>query len=204
MYLMLLRNGVKMKIILTDCDGVILDWEYAFNCWMEEHGYKLTDALKYKVSKRYDITPEEGERCVRLFNESAAMGFLPPLRDAMHYVKLLHEKHGYVFHAITSMGRNKNAHQLRKMNLRKLFGKTAFVDFTFLDIFGNKEPALSAYTDTGCIFVEDKYKNLEPCNRLGIQPILMEHGHNLNFEDPNVTVVKNWKQIYNILTGENE
>ena len=28
----------KYKIILTDCDGVLLDWEKAFTEWMESKG----------------------------------------------------------------------------------------------------------------------------------------------------------------------
>ena len=27
------------KIILTDADGVLFNWEYAFNIWMQEHGF---------------------------------------------------------------------------------------------------------------------------------------------------------------------
>ena len=27
------------RLILTDCDGVCLDWEWAFNVWMQEHGF---------------------------------------------------------------------------------------------------------------------------------------------------------------------
>ena len=41
---------------------------------------------------------------VKQFNESAAIGFMIPLRDAQwYYVKLLHEKHRYRFVAITSL-----------------------------------------------------------------------------------------------------
>ena len=29
----------KSKIILTDCDGVVLDWEEGFPIWMEIHGH---------------------------------------------------------------------------------------------------------------------------------------------------------------------
>lgn len=193
-----------MKIILTDVDGCVLDWEFAFNCWMLERGYPLKDALKYGVDKRYGIETDEAQKLVRIFNESASMGFLPPLRDSIYYIKKLHEKYGYVFHAITAMGKDKNAHKLRVMNLQKLFGKTAFADFTFLDMFESKEPILAQYIDTGCVFIEDKYKNLAPCAKLGIQPILMEHGHNMNFKDEKVIVVKNWKDIYNILTEDRE
>ena len=35
---------IKDKIILTDCDGVCLDWEYGFHTWMQAHGHEL----KYK------------------------------------------------------------------------------------------------------------------------------------------------------------
>jgi len=190
-----------MKMILTDVDGCVLDWEFAFNCWMQEKGYTLKDPLKYSVDKRYDIKGEEAQNLVTFFNESASMGFLPPLRDSMYYIKKLHEKHGFVFHAITAMGKDKNAHKLRIMNLEKLFGKTAFVEYTFLDIGESKEPILAQYIDTESIFIEDKFKNLTACAKLGIQGILMEHGHNMNFEDENITVVKNWKDIYNMITG---
>lgn len=29
------------KVILTDCDGVLMNWEYAFNTWMQAHGYEM-------------------------------------------------------------------------------------------------------------------------------------------------------------------
>ena len=28
------------KLILVDCDGVLVDWLHSFSMWMEEHGYK--------------------------------------------------------------------------------------------------------------------------------------------------------------------
>ena len=28
------------KKIIIDCDGVLLDWAYAFDVWMGEHGYE--------------------------------------------------------------------------------------------------------------------------------------------------------------------
>ena len=31
------------KVILTDCDGVLMNWEYAFNVWMQSHGYEMVD-----------------------------------------------------------------------------------------------------------------------------------------------------------------
>ena len=67
------------KVILTDVDGVLLNWEYAFKCWMEQHGYKLNNtASDYDISDRYGIPYSKGKELVRFFNESAAIGFLPP------------------------------------------------------------------------------------------------------------------------------
>ena len=110
------------KVILTDADGVLLNWGYAFDVWMTEKGYTAQDKLEYNVAKIYGITQAESKKLVREFNESAHMGFVPPLRDAIQYVRKLHEEHGYVFHLITSMSKDENAQKLRTMNIQKLFG----------------------------------------------------------------------------------
>ena len=42
------------QIILTDVDGVLLNWEYAFKCWMEQYGYELKDVLKGRRLRRFE------------------------------------------------------------------------------------------------------------------------------------------------------
>ena len=197
------QQNLNRKLLLVDCDGVILDWEYAFDVYMQQHGFAKIDggALKYSISARYDITDDQGHRLIKIFNESAHIGFLPPLRDSMYYVKRLHEEHGYVFHAITSLSKDTNACELRRMNLQKLFGKTAFEKFVFLDTGADKNEALEPYRDTGCYWVEDKYENCLAGLKVGLKSILMEHGHSLDFNHPEIPKVKNWKEIYEIVTG---
>ena len=123
-----MRYNKYEKTILTDCDGVLLDWEWAFNCWMIQHGFETTEGyqFKYDMAERYGIPKEQVKKLVKTFNESAAIGFLPVLRDAMYWVKRLHEQHGYTFICITSLSLDENAYKLREMNLQKMFGKTAF------------------------------------------------------------------------------
>jgi hypothetical protein len=125
---------MNKKIILVDCDGVILDWEYAFDIYLQQHGFAKVEGgeFKYDIGKRYGIDYDQGLKLIKLFNESAAIGFLPALRDSMYYVKKLHEKYGYVFHCITSLSKDSNAQELRKMNLKKLFGKSTFDKFILL------------------------------------------------------------------------
>ena len=206
---MMLNTVKKMQkynpqsLILVDADGVILDWEYAFSVWMEEHGFVKTEGSQfiYDIGKRYGIDHEQGRKLIKIFNESAAIGFLPPLRDAMYYVKRLHEEHGYVFHCITSLSLDANAGKLREMNLRKLFGKTAFEKITCLETGADKDQALEPYRDSGCWWVEDKPENAEVGHKLGLRSILVEHGHNMNHINEQIPVVKNWREIYAIITS---
>ena len=195
------RNTLQ-KTLLVDCDGVLLDWEYAFSVWMEEHGHEKQPGSEfiYDIGDRYGISKDQGRKLIKLFNESAAIGFLPPLRDAMFYVKRLHEEHGYVFHCITSLSLDVNAGRLREMNLRKLFGKTAFERIVCLDTGADKNAALGDYKNSNCYWIEDKPENADVGHALGLKSILVEHGHNMNHECP-YPIVKNWREIYEIVTS---
>lgn len=197
------QNQMNKSVILTDIDGVALAWEYAFDVYMSQHGFDKQEGgqFKYNIGKRYGIDPEQGKKLIKIFNESAHIGFLPPLRDAMHYIKRLHEEHGYVFHAITSLSKNENAQELRRMNLKKLFGETAFEKFIFLDTGADKDQALETYRGSGLWWIEDKIVNCEVGASLGLRPLLMEHGHNLDYNNPTIPRVKNWQEIYNIITA---
>jgi FMN phosphatase YigB (HAD superfamily) len=184
------------KVILVDCDGVLLDWEYAFHAWMKRHGYTLVNSDVYDMAHAYNMEKSDVKRLIRIFNESAVIRKLPPLRDAMKYVKKLHEEHGYVFHAITSLSNDQYAQHLRTKNLIELFGPTVFEKYTYLDTGADKDEALAEYADTECVWVEDKPENAVVGANLGLNCYLMTHGHNDDFEHPFVTKVNCWKDIY--------
>ena len=187
------------NVILTDADGVLLNWEYAFDCWMEAKGYKSETKDHYDVQQRYGLQEKEKNQLVRHFNESAAIGFLPPHRDAIHYVRKLHEEHGYVFKVITSLSLDKHAARLRRKNLFKLFG-TAIEEVVCLDTGADKDKALAPYKDSGLPWIEDKIENADLGAELGLHSILMEHKHNMFYDNNNVHTVKNWKEIYEMLS----
>ena len=191
------------KVILVDCDGVLCNWEYAFAIWMEEHGFEAVDGgqFEYDIARRYNISKDQAKKLIRMFNESASIGFLPPLRDAMYYVKRLHEEHGYVFHCITSLSKDINAQRLREMNLNKLFGSTAFERVVCLDTGADKNYAQEEYADSGCWWIEDKPENAEVGLDLGLKSVLMEHGHNMHHVNERIPVVRNWREIYEIITS---
>ena len=191
------------KIILVDADGVLLNWEYAFAIWMEQHGFSKAPGAEfiYDIGERYNIPRDQGRKLIKMFNESAAIGFLPPHRDAMYYVKRLHEEHGYVFHCITSLSSDINAQRLREMNLSKLFGKTAFERIVCLETGADKNYALEPYAGSGYWWVEDKPENAEVGLDLGLRSVLMVHGHNMNHVNEQIPVVKNWREIYELITS---
>lgn len=196
---------MNKKVILTDVDGVLLNYDHAFDMWMTQHGYEQIEFgnRHYRLADRYSVTDEQVSNLVGQFNESAAMGFLPALRDAVYYVKRLHEEHQYEFHCITSMGSEPNAVKLRQMNLNKLFGDTVVTRLVCLDHTDPKKRFLEEYRDSGLYWIEDNFSNLMAGRHCGLKPVLMEHGFNMQRKlKPDVAKVTNWREIYELVTGE--
>lgn len=187
------------KVILVDCDGVLLDWMYSFDAWMTKRGYKMIADDQYDIEVAYGIDKSKAKELIHHFNESAAIGFLTPFRDAIKYVKKLHEEHGYVFHCITSLSENDYAYNLRWFNLATLFGEGVFEQLICLDTGADKTAALTKYKDSGCFWVEDKPENAVIGHELGLCSVLMMHGHNSEFTHPDIPEVKSWKEIYEMI-----
>jgi uncharacterized HAD superfamily protein len=189
----------KEKIILVDVDGVIIDWEYGFDVWMESHGHIVQEEKMYNMERKYALRPGVALHQIQIFNESAAMGFLPPLRDAQYYVKMLHEKHMYRFVAITSFGTDTYAKKLRSRNLSKLFGPNTFKDIHCLPTGEYKYDILAKLAPKykGRPFVEDNIDNAEAAHSLGYKAMLMSHGYNYEYSNENIPLYLNWESIYN-------
>lgn len=193
-------TSLNEKVILTDCDGVLVDWLYGFKEFMAERGYTEQDPTGYAIWKRYGfINKEAGEGLVREFNNSAAMAYLTPNLDAVKYVKKLHEECGYVFRVITSMSLNKYAYKARLKNLHDLFGENVIDELVCLDTGADKDEALKPYKDSGCVWVEDKYKNAQLGQDLGLDAFLIDLPHNRQFDFDNR--VTGWEDIYYALAG---
>lgn len=195
---------MNTKLILTDVDGVLLSWDYAFDQYMRRTVSSSSAIISHDshtIGEKYGLDPEVGDYLVRIFNQSATMGFLAPYLDAIKYVKRLHEEHGYIFHAITSMGLDLHAQKLRVMNLENLFGKNVFEDVIFLDTGEEKSSVLKEYAGSDCYWIEDNFANCLTGLEYGLKPILLNHSYNRKYEHDEVTRVTSWKDIYHIITG---
>ena len=185
------------KTILTDCDGVLLDWVEGFSAWMEVRGFqRLPDyEYHYTIEKWYDLTHEEAMEHVSIYNASAGIGFLPPYLDSVKYVKLLNEVYGYRFIVITAMGHDPYAIELRKRNLQEVFGDV-FDDVKVVGLLKSKREILELYEPT--IWIEDKPSAAEEGHEVGHRTFLFEHGHNGDMSTSHgITRVHEWKEIYN-------
>ena len=205
----MMNVGMNDKLILTDCDGVLLDWEYRFKQFMDEKGFTLADdyQTKYSVNDRFVEVEnkDHGRQLVTEFNESAWVGWIPPFRDAMKYVKKLNEEHGYLLGVITSLSTNPYATTLRQENLVRVFGENAFDFIRCIETGADKDEELMMFHNTECWWIEDKVENAECGLKFSLKPILLEHDHNKEYSinpNPKVRTAKNWKDIYNIITGE--
>tara|TARA_A200000159_G_scaffold59316_1_gene54866 strand:- start:4618 stop:5205 length:588 start_codon:yes stop_codon:yes gene_type:complete len=190
------------KRIIVDCDGVLLDWAYAFDVWMVEHGYsRLPNTSQYyDQTLRYGISQVEAVSQIKKFNESGCVGFIPAFRDSVEYVTKLSEL-GWKFEVISCLDKDKYAQKLRRKNLVHLFGDVFdFIDCALDFTFGKEQYLLDRYKEKKYYWIEDSVNHAESGVRVGLNSILMDHPYNKEWNGPRV---KNWKQIYNNIINDN-
>ena len=202
------------RIILTDVDGVLLEWEQHFSDWMLQRSYyndkgkkiypyTLLDGKEntYEMAERFGLTIPQIRKEIREFNKSAWMATQSPMPDSQTWVKLLHAE-GWTLIPITSQTSDIPAQEVRKKRLTELFGDI-FYNYHILDTWQDKDSVLAEFHNTGLYFVEDKPKNALAGLNFGLKPILIDHLYNRDFKHPDVIRVNNWKQIHEILVNEN-
>ena len=76
----------------------------------------------------------------------------------------------------------------------------AFKDVVCLDTGADKDEILKEYGEKykGNYWIEDKPENLDWGIDAGLNGILIEHGHNIDYKGQG-TVVKNWEEIYKLI-----
>ena len=198
------------RIILTDVDGGLLEWENHFTQWMLNRHYFADNGDKiypykllpdkqntYEMAERFGLTIPEIRKEIREFNKSAWMGTQLPMPNSQTWVKLLHAE-GWTLIPITSQTSDIPAQLLRKKRLGELFGDYVFTNYHILDTGADKNSALSEFHGTGLYWIEDKPKNALCGLEYGLKPILIDHPYNRDFSHPDITRVNNWKDIHDI------
>ena len=178
-----------MKYVLTDIDGVCLNWTKQFNKFL---AYYHPDVTLDDPTKDY----EEVVHIMHDFNRSAWMGWCEPLRDAVDILPEF-KKRGFEIHGCTAMGFDPYAIAARKTNLERYFPNIfSRLDTTSMDTGSTKEKWLEQYRGKQCIWVEDKWINAKAGADMGIQTFLMRQPYNAQYDDNKIIKVDNWQQIY--------
>ena len=201
---------ISNRIILTDVDGVLLEWENHFTKWMITRGHKLKEDYKseYDMGKRFifysnvfNEDPNYIKLAIREFNKSAWMATQPPMPESQTWVKLLHAE-GWTFIPISSQTSDIPAQELRKRRLEELFGEDAFYNFHILETGSDKDDVLAEFHGTGLYFVEDKWTNALAGLKYGLKVLFINHPYNQKYKHPDITRVNNWKQIHEIVSND--
>ena len=201
------------RIILTDVDGVLLEWEHHFTKWMLQrtlfdekgsryHPYRLLPNKEntYEMAERFGMTKDAIRKEIREFNRSAWMGTQRPMPNSQTWVKLLAAE-GWTFIPITSQTSDIPAQELRKRRLGELFGDHVFTNYHILGTGADKDSALSEFHGTGLYWVEDKPHNALAGLNYGLRPLLIDHPYNRDLEHPEITRVNNWEEIHKLVSG---
>ena len=198
------------KIIYTDCDGVLLDWLRGFYDFAFSEGYPIVnrDGNDNIIDDRLGLSIEKVEELINKFN-GTRNNTCPPLFDAIHYIKKLHEEHGYQFVVITAIGKaGDEGITMRVDHLHHLFG-TALVGVyctmsseAKLPILENMKKRESNLGNENPIWIEDWPKAAEHGVVLGFDTWLMDHDYNSHavLDEHYHTRVACWKEIYEKLT----
>jgi hypothetical protein len=77
----------------------------------------------------------------------------------------------------------------------------AFKEVVCLDTGADKDEILQEYGAKypGAYWIEDKPENVNWGIDAGLEGVLMEHGHNMDYTG-DAFVVKNWEEIYKLVT----
>lgn len=193
----------KEKIILTDADSVLVDWNKAFKEFMTEKGYISTPNCEkhYRLCEWYpSFNDQEIRELVLELNTSNRIAKLEAFRDATEYVAKLN-KIGYTFICITALSQHPAARKYREENIDNLFGKGTFDHSRMICLNPNdsKYDSLKQWEDSGLYWIEDHFGHAESGYELGLKSILMANEYNKQFHTNLFPTVNSWKEIYEII-----
>lgn len=190
------------KVILTDADGVLVNWNKGFESFMESKGLpRLPDTEhEYSISARHGVTNAQGVSFVREFNESEKIASLESFADSQEYVKVLSGL-GFRFIVVTSISDHPNAKINRTKNLVSLFGDV-FDEIHCIAQGASKANILLNWVDTGYFWIEDHMRQAEAGHEAGLRTILINHPYNAHYQTdlfPRVSYDSPWQEITQIV-----
>lgn len=192
----------KPKIILTDADGVLINWNDAFTSFMESKGHPRLAGTdnEYSISVRHNVSMHDAMAYVKEFNESSAIEHIKPFADSVEYVGKLAEL-GFRFIVVTSISDHPDSKIYRTRNLQSIFGDV-FDDVHCIAQGASKATILLDWADTGYFWIEDHMRQAEAGHEAGLKTVLINHPYNHHYTTdlfPRVSYETPWQEIYDLV-----
>lgn len=189
------------KVILTDCDGVLLEWIDAFIRYMEHLGYtwdkEAGEPQQYNMAPHFGIKIEDEmvEHIMNFNHGHWEFGTLNPLAGAKEALFELVDM-GYRFTAISSCSTAPQTIALRKANLYNHFGDV-FDAVHCIDVGESKRTHLADHEPT--FWIEDNFENCVDGLQYGHKCILMHRKWNENSENAKINRCYSWEEIVDFI-----
>lgn len=199
-----IRRITLEKLILTDVDGVLLNWNDSFCAWMEKQGFPFIPGTEreYSIEKRHEnVTFTQARELIEEFNTSDELRNLNPNKDALEYVTLL-AKEGFRFIAVTAVSDDPVAKINRNHNLLEVFGDV-FDEVHCTPLGESKQMILREnWGGTGLFWIEDHFKNAEAGYEEGLRSVVVDTPYNSHYKTelfPRVDAEKPWENIHKLV-----
>lgn len=192
------------KIILTDIDGVVFDWNTSFVDWMEMQGYVSSGVPHHDadIHLQFNIPYNESQVKKEEFNTSMIASTLNPYKDSVKYINQFYDE-GWRFIGITSFSDKPIGQYYRYLNLEDYFPTDCFGTMIFLSAGETKDEILKKFKDTNLWYIDDRIYNINVASNQGLKSLLMQHDYNMHYKRDNVNVVESWEEIYQLIKSNN-
>lgn len=184
--------------LLTDVDGVLLDWATAFRKWAAEQLGPLppSDVTDPNYAHQWiGMSFEEGHQFIQRFQHSEHLRDIPAYQDALEQLPAL-QRAGYRIIAISGCGTNPTTVDNRWHNLRTVFGDI-FSDFIPLFYLQTKKDALARYARG--VWVEDAPYHALSGHELGHRTFFMHRNLHPVPDNAPYEPVTDWHCVFNRL-----
>lgn len=195
------------KTLLTDCDGVLLNWLSGIPAFLAEQGMDSSH-LKARLDGNQFVPIEELFMSENLedalaqmsaYQKSEHLKKLPVMEPGSELsISKLSEEYDII--VVTSFSEDKAAHKNREDNLRLRYGD-AIKDLVCLPFSANKTDALrdlASKTDAR-IWLDDQIKHVHHGIDAGLKSYQYTHGMTCGRNTGEVPELDSWKKVEDLL-----
>lgn len=197
-------NRENLPVILTDIDGVAIQWQSGLPYFAQKYNLPLEHILNVIIEDKF-IPPSEifdchkdlADKLIKKYNSSDFIRYLAPYADALAIINKLKLKYRFV--AVTALGTDVDSLLNRKFNLQALFPGA------FEDIFvcGHDESksvlfrkAKEKYGDDIVAYIDDMPHHVEAAHEVLDCPIFwMPRGPRESPPDCQHRKIKDWNDF---------